>query len=99
MSQPTASTVTPPSSTHSNLSTDATARTTAHGLVVSHPSILGGTPVFRGTGLPAATLFDYLADGLSIEFFIENYPSITRDQARAVVAYGWDRIESELESA
>ena len=52
--------------------------------------------MFRGTGLPVATLFDYLADGLTIDFFIENYPLVTRDQAKTVVNYGWERIEREL---
>lgn len=60
--------------------------------------MLGGLPVFRGTGLPVATLFDYLADGLTISYFIETYPLVTRDQAEAVVRYGWERIERELEA-
>ncbi len=74
----------------------ANARSTVDGLVVSDPAVLGGTPVFRGTGLPVATLFDYLADGLTIDFFIENYPLVTRDQAKTVISYGWERIEREL---
>lgn len=78
------------------MATSPVTRSTAGGLVESNPSVLGGTPVFRGTKLPVATLFDYLADGLTVQFFIENYPLITRDQALAVVDYGWERIESEL---
>ncbi len=70
--------------------------TAAGGLVVSDPGILGGKPVFRGTRLPVQSLFDYLADGLSLDYFLETFPSVTREQATAVLRYGWQRIEGEL---
>lgn len=68
----------------------------AGGLVASDPGILGGTPVFQGTRMPVKTLFDYLADGLSLDYFLESFPSVTREQAAAVLRYGWQRIEGEL---
>ena len=68
----------------------------AGGLVVSDPGILGGTPVFRGTRLPVSTLFEYLADGLSLDYFLETFPSVTRQQAVGVLRYGQHRIEEEL---
>jgi uncharacterized protein (DUF433 family) len=68
----------------------------AGGLVVSDPGILGGRPVFRGTRLPVQSLFDYLADGLSLDYFLETFPSVTRGHAAAVLRYGWQQIESEL---
>ncbi len=68
----------------------------AGGLVASNPGILGGTPVFQGTRMPVKTLFDYLADGLSLDYFLESFPSVTREQAAAVLRYGWQRIEGEL---
>ncbi len=43
------------------------------------PEILGGTPVFRGTRVPAKTLFDYIRWGYSLEEFLEYFPSVTRD--------------------
>jgi uncharacterized protein (DUF433 family) len=70
--------------------------TAADGLVISNPDILGGTPVFRGTRMPVKTLFDYLADGLSLDYFLETFPSVAREPAAAVLRYGWQRIESEL---
>jgi uncharacterized protein (DUF433 family) len=70
--------------------------TTAGGLVVSDPGILGGKPVFHGTRLPAQSLFDYLADGFSLDYFLETFPSVTREQAAVVLRYGWKRIEVEL---
>ena len=66
------------------------------GLVVSDPGILGGKPVFRGTRLPVQSLFDYLADGLSLDYFLETFPSVTREQAAAVLRYGWQRIELKV---
>lgn len=68
----------------------------ADGLVVSNPGILGGTPVFNGTRLPVQTLFDYLADGLSLDYFLDTFEGVTRDQAQAVLHYGWKRIAAEL---
>ena len=68
----------------------------AGGLVVSNPEILGGTPVFRGTRLPVATLFEYLADGLSLDYYLETFPSVTRNQVGAVLRYGQLHIEHEL---
>lgn len=70
--------------------------TAADGLVVSDSGILGGTPVFRGTRLPVQALFDYLADGLTLDYFLETFPSVTREQAAAVLRYGWRQIEGEL---
>ena len=69
---------------------------TADGLIISDPGILGGTPVFKGTRVPVKTLFEYLADGLSLDYFLESFPSVTREQAAAVLRYGQQRIEHEL---
>ena len=68
----------------------------AEGLVVSDPGILGGKPVFRGTRLPVDTLFEYLADGLTLDYYLETFPSLTREEAVAVLRYGQRRIEAEL---
>ena len=74
----------------------ATIRTAANGEVVSNPGILGGVPVFRGTRLPVQALFDYLADGLSLDYFLETFDGVTREQARAALRPGWDHIAAEL---
>jgi uncharacterized protein (DUF433 family) len=67
----------------------------AEGRVVSNPAILGGCPVFAGTRVPVATLFEYLADGLALDYFLESFPSVLREQAVAVLRYGQKRIESD----
>jgi uncharacterized protein (DUF433 family) len=74
----------------------ANIHTAADGLVVSDPGVLGGKPVFSGTRLPVQALFDYLADGLSLDYFLETFPSVNREQAAAVLRYGLRRIEAEL---
>jgi uncharacterized protein (DUF433 family) len=78
------------------MSAVAEIKTAAGGLVVSNPEILGGTPVFRGSRLPVQTLFDYLADGLSLDYFLETFEGVSRQQAQAVIRYGWERIAAEL---
>lgn len=42
--------------------------------------ILGGTPVFSGTRVPAQTLIDYLEAGDSIDDFLNDFPTVKRNQ-------------------
>ncbi len=46
--------------------------------------ILGGTPVFSGTRVPVAILFDYLEDN-QMDEFLENYPSVSKEQVLEVI--------------
>ena len=52
-------------------------------IVHSDPEILDGTPVFVGTRVPVRTLLDYLEGGDSLEVFLENFPSVSREQSVA----------------
>lgn len=52
-------------------------------IVHRDPDILGGVPVFVGTRVPVRTLLDYLEGGDSLETFLENFPSVSREQAIA----------------
>lgn len=49
------------------------------------PQILGGTPVFTGTRVPAQALIDYLEEGRSLDEFLEDFPTVTRQQATEVL--------------
>jgi uncharacterized protein (DUF433 family) len=49
-------------------------------LIVRSPEILGGTPVFAGTRVPFQTFMDYLEVGDSLDVFIEDFPTVTREQ-------------------
>ena len=50
-------------------------------LVTTDPDILGGTPVFAGTRVPVAVLFENIADGLTSDEILESYPTLKRKQA------------------
>ncbi len=54
-------------------------------VIVSHPEILGGTPCFRGTRVPVDSLIDYLEAGDSLDEFLDNFPSVSRDAAIAAL--------------
>ena len=54
-------------------------------LVTVHPEIHSGTPVFAGTRVPVKTLFDHLEAGDSLEVFLEDFPSVSRELAIAVL--------------
>jgi uncharacterized protein (DUF433 family) len=52
-------------------------------LITSTPDILGGTPVFRGTWVPAQTLIEYLEGGQTIDEFLDGFPTVSREQVIA----------------
>ena len=53
----------------------------ADGSVIhSDSEILGGTPVFVGTRVPVQTLVDYLEGGYSVDEYLDNFPSVRREQ-------------------
>ena len=54
-------------------------------VIHSDPEILGGTPVFIGTRVPVRNLLDYLEAGDSLNEFLEDFPSVTREQATAAL--------------
>jgi uncharacterized protein (DUF433 family) len=54
-------------------------------VVVSDPEILGGTPCFRGTRVPVDSLIDYLEAGDSLDEFLDNFPSVSREVAIAAL--------------
>lgn len=54
-------------------------------LIDRNPGILGGTPVFSGTRVPVRILMEHLEAGDRLDEFLEDYPTVTRDQAIAVL--------------
>ncbi|MBK9215711.1 MAG: DUF433 domain-containing protein [Chloracidobacterium sp.] len=49
------------------------------------PEILGGTPVFHGTRVPVESLFDHLEEGVPLDEFLDDFPTVTREQAVEVL--------------
>lgn len=56
------------------------------------PEIMSGAPVFTGTRVPVTALLENLQAGLTLDEFLENFPSVTRDQAIRVL----EHLRSEL---
>lgn len=54
-------------------------------LITSSPDRLGGTSVFAGTRVPVQTLIDYLEAGHPLDDFLDEFPSVSRDHAVAVL--------------
>ncbi len=50
-------------------------------IVATDPDVLGGTPVFVGTRVPVAVLFENLADGLTLDEILDAYPTVPREIA------------------
>jgi len=51
------------------------------------PEIVSGTPVFRGTRVPVDALMNNLEAGLTLDEFIDNFPTVTRDQAVQILEF------------
>ncbi len=54
---------------------------TLNGVIVKNPNILGGTAVFRGTRVPFQALLDYLEGGQTLDEFLDDFPTVTREAA------------------
>ncbi len=60
----------------------------------SHPGILGGTPVFTGTRVPVDSLVHHLRTGVTLDAFLDDFPSVSREQAEAFLSLA---LEEALE--
>jgi uncharacterized protein (DUF433 family) len=61
-------------------------------VVHTDPDILGGTPVFVGTRVPVQSLFDYLEAGDTLDEFLRQFPSVSREQAVAALELARDTL-------
>lgn len=50
-----------------------------------NPKIMHGTPCFAGTRVAVRTLFDHLQAGYSIEQFLEQFPTVRREQVLRLI--------------
>jgi len=68
-------------------------------LINRDPEILGGTPVFEGTRVPIRILFEHLEAGDSLEVFLDDFPSVTRDQATGLLELALKQLAEQNEAA
>lgn len=50
-------------------------------IITVDKDILGGQPVFKGTRVPVESLFDHLENGISLDEYLDDFPSVTKEQA------------------
>lgn len=65
-------------------------------VVVKNPAVLSGEPVFRGTRVPFKALIDYLEGGETLDDFLEQYPSVTREIAVAALEEAQQSLVARL---
>ncbi len=56
-------------------------------LITIDNDILGGQTVFKGTRVPVESLFDHLEAGISLDSFLEDFPTVTKEQAIALLEW------------
>jgi uncharacterized protein (DUF433 family) len=66
-----------------------------YGQISIDPEVMSGTPVFTGTRVPVQTFFDYMEGGDSMEEFLEDYPSVSKDAAIEVLEMAKKTLTSE----
>ncbi|MEX8549201.1 MAG: DUF433 domain-containing protein [Mucilaginibacter sp.] len=57
-----------------------------HQIITIDNDILGGQPVFKGTRVPVESLFDHLEVGVSLDEFLDDFPTVSKEQAIALLA-------------
>jgi len=68
-------------------------------VIHSDPDILGGTPVFRGTRVPFQALLDYVEGGHTLDEFLSDFPTVSRDLAVQALEQARDRLVADARSA
>lgn len=73
----------------------------AQGTPVVHidPDVMGGTPVFAGTRVPFQTLLDYLEGGDSLDVFLDDFPTVSREIAVAALEQAKDALLARTHTA
>lgn len=70
-----------------------------HPVIHSDPEIQGGVPVFFGTRVPVKNLFDYLQSGDTLDQFLEDFPSVSREQAVAALELAREALAPDAHPA
>jgi uncharacterized protein (DUF433 family) len=68
-------------------------------LVKRDPEIMSGALCFAGTRVPVKNLFDYLEGSSTLEDFLEDFPSVSRERAVAVLEEAHERLAADAPAA
>ncbi len=71
--------------------------TKGNDVIAKDPDILGGTPVFRGTRVPFQALLDYLEGGQTLDEFLEDFPTVSRETAVDALKRAKSLVVSQLQ--
>jgi uncharacterized protein (DUF433 family) len=63
--------------------------------ITANPKIMVGKPVIKGTRITVELILRQLAQGITVEEILENYPHLTKEDVRAAVAYARELVEEE----
>ena len=66
-----------------------------YGQVSIDPEVMSGAPVFAGTRVPIQNLFDYIEGGEDLSEFLDDFPSVSREAALAVLEIAKKSLTTE----
>ena len=64
-------------------------------IITIDPETMGGQPLFKGTRVPVETLFDHLEDGVSLDEFLEDFDTVSKEQAIAIIEIAGKLLSSQ----
>jgi len=68
----------------------------SNNVIVRDPEVLGGTPIFAGTRVPFQALLDYLEGGQTLNDFLDDFPTVTREAAVHALEHAKTLVVGEL---
>jgi uncharacterized protein (DUF433 family) len=68
-------------------------------LITRSDEVMSGTVVFAGTRVPVQTLLDYIEEGDTLDHFLEDFPTVTREHALAVLELAKESVLTHADSA
>ena len=72
-------------------------RTVASSVIIKNPEILGGEPVFASTRVPFQALLDYLEGSQTLDEFLDDFPTVTREAAIAALEEAKTLVIAQLD--
>ena len=70
----------------------------SNAVINRNPNILGGTPVFMGTRVPVRILMEHLGAGYNLDYFLDNFPTVSRAQAVQLLELATEKLTADTES-